>query len=142
MKGYPFGAIKCLERYEEGVVSTLYLCFGIKITNADLSFYTYFFESGILNRDIYGIVQEGARTHGLLNLNLGDFFSLNVPLPSLSEQRAIAAVFSTADGEIETHQRQLDALKTQKKGLMQQLLTGKKRVVIDAPNPATAAAGG
>jgi type I restriction enzyme, S subunit len=52
-------------------------------------------------------------------------------LPSISEQQKIASVLSAADTEIETHQKQLAALKQQKKGLMQQLLTGKKRVNVD-----------
>jgi type I restriction enzyme S subunit len=51
-------------------------------------------------------------------------------LPSIKEQQKIASVLSAADTEIETHQKQLAALKQQKKGLMQQLLTGKKRVKV------------
>jgi type I restriction enzyme S subunit len=51
-----------------------------------------------------------------------------IKLPSLSEQQKIALVFLAADKEIENHQQELEALKQQKKGLMQQLLTGKKRV--------------
>ncbi|MGH8556288.1 MAG: hypothetical protein ACRESZ_02260, partial [Methylococcales bacterium] len=53
--------------------------------------------------------------------------------PPVKEQQKIASIFSSTDKEIETHQKQLAALKQQKKGLMQQLLTGKKRVKIDEP---------
>ena len=56
------------------------------------------------------------------------FSNLVIALPSINEQQKIATVLSVADTEIETHQKQLAALKEQKKGLMQQLLTGKKRV--------------
>jgi type I restriction enzyme S subunit len=49
----------------------------------------------------------------------------------IEEQQKIASVLSTADKEIESHQKQLSALKQQKKGLMQQLLTGKKRVQVE-----------
>lgn len=49
-------------------------------------------------------------------------------LPSIQEQQRIASVLSTADTEIETLEKQLSAYKQQKRGLMQQLLTGKKRV--------------
>ena len=56
----------------------------------------------------------------------------------MAEQKAIAAVLSTADREIDLHQKQLAALKQQKKGLMRQLLTGKKRVVVDQPALAAA----
>lgn len=52
--------------------------------------------------------------------------------PSLEEQQKIASVLAAADKEIETQQKQLSTLKEQKKGLMQQLLTGKKRVKVEA----------
>ena len=50
--------------------------------------------------------------------------------PSLPEQKAIAEVLTAADNEIATHRKKLDALRIQKRGLMQQLLTGKTRVKI------------
>lgn len=59
------------------------------------------------------------------------FSNLVIALPSIQEQQKIASVLSAADTEIETHQKHLSALKEQKKGLMQQLLTGKKRVKVD-----------
>ena len=51
-----------------------------------------------------------------------------IPLPSLPEQRKIATVLSACDREIEFLSKKVDVLKEQKKGLMQQLLTGKVRV--------------
>ena len=51
-------------------------------------------------------------------------------IPSLPEQKAIAEVLTTADDEIATNRKKLDALRLQKRGLMQQLLTGKTRVKI------------
>ena len=54
-----------------------------------------------------------------------------MPLPSLPEQQKIAQVLSTADAEIANLQAQLDKLKLEKKALMQQLLTGKRRVRLD-----------
>lgn len=57
--------------------------------------------------------------------------SYNLTIPSLEEQQKIAAVLSAADKEIEMLQKQLDQLKQEKKALMQQLLTGKRRVKID-----------
>lgn len=58
---------------------------------------------------------------------LSDF---EVLIPSLEEQQKIASVLSAADAEITTIQNQLDNLKQQKKALMQQLLTGKRRVKV------------
>ncbi|MEY0831133.1 restriction endonuclease subunit S [Providencia alcalifaciens] len=56
---------------------------------------------------------------------------LVIPFPDSEEQQKIAAVLSTADQEISALQQKLDALKREKKALMQQLLTGKRRVKID-----------
>lgn len=58
-----------------------------------------------------------------------DFFTWFKPnLPPIEEQRTIASVLSTADDELRMLEEQLEACKLQKRGLMQQLLTGKKRV--------------
>ena len=58
------------------------------------------------------------------------FRNMSIHLPSLPEQKAIAEVLTAADNEIATHRKKLDALRLQKRGLMQQLLTGKTRVKI------------
>lgn len=60
------------------------------------------------------------------------FSNLVIPLPNKKEQQKIAEVLSLADQEIETLQKKLDYLKQEKKALMQQLLTGKKRVKVAA----------
>ena len=64
-------------------------------------------------------------------LNPKTFFKVKIVCPTLEEQQKIAAVLSAADKEIETLKKQLDQLKQEKKALMQQLLTGKRRVKID-----------
>lgn len=130
--GYPMGAIKRLNRYPDGVVTTLYICFELSDSGrADSDFWEHYFESGLLNKGLSQIAHEGGRAHGLLNVKPSDFFSLKVSTPSFEEQQRIAAVLSTADQEISALQQKLDALKQEKKALMQQLLTGKRRVVIE-----------
>ena len=62
------------------------------------------------------------------NIGIHDLNNIKIPLPSVPEQRKIATVLSTIDKEISIHQNQLSTLKQQKKGLMQQLLTGKRWV--------------
>ena len=59
---------------------------------------------------------------------------LKVPflIPPIGEQRAIAEVLTAVEGEINLLVRKASALKQQKKGLMQQLLTGKVRIKLDA----------
>jgi type I restriction enzyme S subunit len=54
-----------------------------------------------------------------------------VVTPRNREEPKIAAIFSAADQEITNHQNQLATLQQQKKGLMQQLLTGKRRVQVE-----------
>jgi type I restriction enzyme, S subunit len=126
--GYPLGAIKRLDQYDAGVLSTLYICFGLSNSLNSGDFMAHYFESGIFNKEIYGIAQEGARNHGLLNIGVNDFFELFLRIPSLPEQEKIAAVLSAADEEISTLEKQLAAYKQQKLGLMQQLLTGRIRI--------------
>ncbi len=60
-----------------------------------------------------------------------DLKPLLVHIPTLKEQQRIASVLSAADQEIETLQQKLTHLKQEKKALMQQLLTGKRRVKVD-----------
>ena len=126
--GYPLGAIKRLDRYDAGVLSTLYICFRLSDSLNSGDFMAHYFESGIFNKEIYGIAQEGARNHGLLNIGVNDFFELFLRVPSLPEQEKIAAVLSAADEEISTLEKQLAAYRQQKLGLMQQLLTGRIRI--------------
>lgn len=57
--------------------------------------------------------------------------SIKIPIPPIQEQQKIATTLTTADQEIETLQQQLNSLKQEKKALMQQLLTGKRRVKLD-----------
>ena len=132
MKGYPFGAIKRLDRYEQGVLSTLYICFQISDDTCDPDYLSQFFEACLLDKQLRGITQVGGRAHGLLNITDGDFYSMTVTLPSVEEQRKISAVLDCQDKEIEGVRQKLALLKQQKMGLMQQLLTGKVRVNVDA----------
>ncbi|MDP2093807.1 MAG: restriction endonuclease subunit S [Hydrogenophaga sp.] len=123
--GYPFGAIKRLDRFDEGIVSTLCLCFGITDTaQTDTDFLTAVFEGGLLNRQLRAIAHEGARSHGLLNVTSTDFFKLRLNMPPPGEQAAIAEVLNAADQALQLQQQKLVALQQQKRALMQQLLAG------------------
>jgi type I restriction enzyme, S subunit len=65
---------------------------------------------------------------GLPNIQLKALSNFSIDLPELSEQHKIAKILKKADDEIDFYKQKLDALKEQKKGLMQVLLTGKKKV--------------
>lgn len=60
------------------------------------------------------------------------FSNLKIAIPEIAEQQKIASVLSTADSEIKTLKQQLNRLEQEKKALMQQLLTGKRRVRMEA----------
>jgi len=128
-KGYPYGALKRLDQFDSGVVSTLYLCFRIKEGAAvSPEYLVHYFEGGRLNSGLRCIAKEGARAHGLLNVTADEFFDLDIFLPSLPEQQKIAEILDTADQQLTLLRTQRTALDQQKRGLMQRLLTGKLRV--------------
>lgn len=127
--GYPMGAIKRLKDYDAGVVTTLYICFALKDAKKNSAdFMEQYFNAGFLNRGLKEIAHEGGRAHGLLNVTPTDYFNLTLKVPAFSEQQKIATALQAADRELGTMERKLAALQAQKKGLMQQLLTGKVRV--------------
>jgi type I restriction enzyme S subunit len=127
--GYPFGAIKPLTRYDSGVVSGLYICFRLRDgVDADPEFYRHYLEGGLLDEGLSGIAQEGARSHGLLNVGIDDFFKLRLHVPDGDEQRRIARILGTAESEERLVFAQLSKLREEKRGLMQRLLTGRQRL--------------
>ncbi|PMN78609.1 restriction endonuclease subunit S [Vibrio splendidus] len=120
-QGYPMGAIKPLKRYEKGVVSTLYICFRPKAKFSE-SFFEQFFDSGMLNREITKIAQEGARNHGLLNVSVKEFFDdIKLTVPELEEQKKIAQFLQSIDTKIEGVVEKIEQTKQFKKGLLQQM---------------------
>jgi len=124
MNGYPYGATKRLDEHEEGVLSTLYLCFEISDARLDSDYLKHVLESGVLNRQLRPIVRVGARAHGLLNISDDDFLSVSIPFPDLEEQRRIAGVLSLLDQEIELLTVQRAKTEDYKRGLLSKLLSG------------------
>ena len=128
--GYPMGAIKRLKTFDKAVVTTLYICFALKGETTNIDFFEQYCESGILNKELVKVANEGGRAHGLLNVTPSDFFNMHMSVPSINEQNAIASVLVNADKEIKIQKQKLAAMQEQKKGLMQVLLTGKRRIAI------------
>ena len=125
--GYPYGAIKRLEYYEKGIVSPLYICLESLQENTS-DYFAQYFEAGLLNKEIHAVAQEGARNHGLLNIAVEDFFNTRVVVPKVPEQEKIAEILAGQDRVIALKEKLLAEKQKQKKYLMQQLLTGKKRL--------------
>lgn len=84
-------------------------------------------------------VKSQIRAGAQPNINAKEYGSLELPLPSIQEQRKIANILSTWDKAISTTERLIDNSKQQKKALMQQLLTGahtqRKRLLDDSGKP-------
>lgn len=81
----------------------------------------------LLNRNAYFLMFDNGV--GQTNLRKDDILDCPLNIPSLSEQTAIAEILATADRELQLQKDKLAQLQTQKKGLMQVLLTGKKRLI-------------
>ncbi len=119
--GFPLGSIKRLDRYPDGVLSTLYICFAIKSKNIDSDFLTQYFNSSKWNKQVSMISTEGARNHGLLNVSPVDFFKTTHYLPSYQEQRKIADFLSALDERITLLEEKLERVEILKKGFMQKI---------------------
>ena len=124
---YEMGCIYQLKE-ESAVVPFVYICFRTN-DNTCSEFYKHFFINHGLDSQLKRIITSGARGDGLLNVNSEDFMSLKIPYPNIEEQIAIANILNCADKEIELAKEKLSNLQSQKRGLMLQLLTGKKRLL-------------
>ena len=103
----PWGAIKRLDRYENGVLSTLYIIFGIKENNpVDSDFLVSYYSTNLWHKGIHEIAAEGARNHGLLNIAPADFFETKLMIPQdIEEQKKIGKYFEELERLITLHQR-------------------------------------
>ena len=106
--GYPFGAVKRLDLYEKGVLSTLYIVFSPKKEQqVDSDFLTVFFDTDRWHKGVAERAAEGARNHGLLNISAEDFFDIDLSVPKdVAEQKQIGAIIRQLDNLITLHQRQ------------------------------------
>ncbi|TXE13474.1 restriction endonuclease subunit S [Algoriphagus aquimarinus] len=95
----------------------------------DLDYLLYYFKTA-RGKHLLGLASPGGAGRNK-TLGQGEFAKLKIPVPSLAEQKRIVAVLSESDREIELLKKQIAALKEQKKGLMQKLLTGELRVKIN-----------
>ena len=115
---YPWGAIKRLDLYDKGALSTLYICFKPKDSkNSD--FLIHYFESPKWHNEISNIAGEGARNHGLLNIAISDFFNtMHYVSKSTDEQQKIATFLSLIDERIATQNKIIEDLKKLKTALV------------------------
>lgn len=98
--------------------------FRIKDNSCEPNFLASWMKSPLFHKQVDNIVAGGAQK----NLNTGWLKNFVIPIPPLPEQKAIARVLSTADAAIHTTEKLIAQKELRKKWLMQQLLTGKKRL--------------
>ena len=119
----PWGAVKRLDRYENGVLSTLYIVFGIKENNpVDSDFLVSYYSTNLWHKGIHEIAAEGARNHGLLNIAPADFFETELTMPQdIEEQKKIGKYFEELERLITLHQQKCEELKKIKKFMLQKM---------------------
>ena len=121
---YPWGAVKRLENYEMGVLSTLYIVF--RPNSIDSDFLAVYYDSPKWYKEVSMRAAEGARNHGLLNISPQDFFDTELIFPvNQSEQTAIGSFFQDIDQLISLQQRKLEVFKEQKKTYLKLLFPAK-----------------
>ena len=121
--GFDYGSIKRLNAYKQGCLSTLYICFGITSDEVESDYLECFFDTLKWYGDLSMICAEGARNHGLLNVDTKGFFDeVTVDLPkSLEEQKRISVYMNALNRLITLHQRKCDETKQLKKFMLQKM---------------------
>ncbi|MCU8043934.1 MULTISPECIES: restriction endonuclease subunit S [unclassified Shewanella] len=123
------GSIGLQNLYDFGLVSPIYVVFKVNSRKVDAKFLYSLLKTEHYRQIFSAATNASVDRRG--SLRWKEFSAIHVPLPPLEEQQKIAAVLSMADSQIAVFQQKLDALKQEKKALMQQLLTGKRRVTIN-----------
>ena len=116
---YPWGAIKRLDNYEQGALSSLYICF-TPLDNVESDFILQYFESPKWHKGVSEIAVEGARNHGLLNVSVQDFFHTYHYVPKdKKEQIKIANLLMLLDERIATQSKIIEDLKKLKSAIIE-----------------------
>ena len=119
--GFPYGAVKKLEKYEQGALSPLYIVFSMD-EDIDSDYIVYFFETSVWHSEVAKRAAEGARNHGLLNIGADDFLDISISLPKdLKEQQLISLFFRGIDSHISTEQQRLERLKQMKSACLRSM---------------------
>ena len=120
--GYPFGAVKRLDLYEMGVLSTLYIVFALKDSSVDSDFLATYYDTDNWHKQVSERAAEGARNHGLLNISAEDFLDTDLKIPSdVREQQLIGTYLKKLDHLITLHQRKYDKLVKVKKSMLDKM---------------------
>ncbi|MBQ7357563.1 MAG: restriction endonuclease subunit S [Clostridia bacterium] len=118
---YPVGAVKRLDRYDMGVLSTLYILF--KPTEEISSDYLVtYFDADYWHKEIKLRAAEGARNHGLLNISPDDFFDIDLNLPKdIDEQQAIGTFLQKVDLFVSQRRDKLEKLQAIRLSMLEKM---------------------
>ena len=130
-KRYEFGCVFQLQNHDAALVPSVYVSFRLN-DSVCAAYVRHLFVADYLKPQLRALVKTGVRNNGLLNISPDEFLSTTVPLPPLDQQTKIAQVLNAASADIDLLKRQLAALRVQKRGLMQKLLTGQWRLPVPA----------
>lgn len=120
------GSIARLDAWDEGVLSPMYVVFRLDEDKADSDYFLHWLDSHEARERIKKSAQGSVRE----TVSFSEFAALNIPLPPLNVQQALARYLNTLRREITLLGQSVDALKSQKRGLMQKLLTGQWRLPV------------
>lgn len=99
-KDAPLGVIARNLDDEPGVVSPLYIAFRLKTSAVVDGFLDHAVHSPVFAESLRGLLKEGGRAHGALNVKVRDFFSSRIPLPPLAAQRRIVDLMEHLDNQM------------------------------------------
>ena len=117
---FPEGCVYLLQGWGQVAAPNVFICFRLKNGYSN-GFFQNCFEANAHGKQLKRHITSGARSNGLLNISKDAFFGVEIPTPTSAEQQKIADCLSSLDELIAAQARKVEALKTHKKGLMQQL---------------------
>ncbi len=115
----------------QGLISPAYTVLRPKM-EISIDFYRLFFKSYLFVEKYLSLAVIGIRDGK--QISIPDFMIVKIPVPPLQEQQQIAETLNAAQKEIDLLKQLLDKYKTQKRGLMQKMLTGEWRVTPEIVN--------
>jgi type I restriction enzyme S subunit len=128
--GYPWGAIKRLDKYPQGVLSSLYICFK-ELPICDSDYLTHYFETTKWHKEISMVSVEGARNHGLLNVAIPDFFDTLHHLPELAEQERISTFMNLYYRKCDLQRSKIDFLRQQRRAILEDFFARHNRNLVN-----------
>jgi type I restriction enzyme S subunit len=120
------GSIARLDGWDDGVLSPMYVVFRIDEDKASSDYFLHWLNSHEARQRIKNSAQGSVREI----VSFSEFAAITIPLPDSNTQAAIARYLNALRDEIDLLGRSVEALKTQKRGLMQKLLTGQWRMPV------------